>query len=132
MDGETCCATRKGGILLLNKLLKYSTKQQELSLSLFRCAEKARQKEHIEFLAVFGSATRDDFTEQSDIDLIVKFAAGQRVGFLRLLAIQDRLSEIFEGRSVDLHTLREIHPVIREHVQQQLVPIFQGRIISNG
>lgn len=82
------------------------------------------RQEHIESLAVFGSATRDDFSDQSDIDLIVQFAADQRVGLLRLLAIQDRLSKIFEGRSVDLHTLREIHPVIREHVERQLVPIF--------
>ena len=64
----------------------------------------------------------------SDIDLVVQFAADQRVGLLRLLAIQDRLSEIFEGRSVDMHTLREIHPVIREQVQQQLVPIFPARV----
>ncbi len=86
------------------------------------------RQEHIESLAVFGSATRADFAEGSDIDLVVQFAADQRVGFLRLLAIQDRLSVIFEGRSVDMHTLREIHPVIREQVQQQLVPIFPARV----
>jgi len=82
------------------------------------------QQEGIESLAVFGSATRNDFAEASDIDLVVQFAPGRRVGFVRLLAIQDRLSEVFEGRPVDLHTLREIHPVIRGQVQQQMVPIF--------
>ena len=82
------------------------------------------QQERIESLAVFGSATRNDFAEESDIDLVVQFAPDQRVGFVRLLAIQDRLSEVFEGRSVDMHTLREIHQVIRDQVQQQMVPIF--------
>ncbi len=82
------------------------------------------QQEGIESLAVFGSATRNDFAEASDIDLVVQFAPGQRVGFVRLLAIQDRLSEVFEGRTVDMHTLRELHPVIRGQVQQQMVPIF--------
>ena len=81
-------------------------------------------QERIESLAVFGSATRNDFAQESDIDLVVQFAPGQHVGFVRLLAIQDRLSEVCEGRSVDLHTLREIHPVIRSQVQQQMVPIF--------
>ena len=81
-------------------------------------------QERIASLAVFGSATRNDFAQESDIDLVVQFAPGQRVGFVRLLAIQDRLSEVCEGRSVDLHTLREIHPVIRSQVQQQMVPIF--------
>ncbi|WP_207654598.1 nucleotidyltransferase domain-containing protein [Sulfobacillus sp. hq2] len=55
------------------------------------------QQERIDSLAVFGSATRNDFREESDIDLVVRFAPGQRVGFVRLLSIQDRLSEIFEG-----------------------------------
>jgi len=58
------------------------------------------------------------------LDLVVQFAPGQHVGFVRLLSIQDRLSEIFEGRSVDMHTLREIHPVILRQVQQQMVSIF--------
>ena len=86
------------------------------------------QQERIDSLAVFGSATRNDFREESDIDLVVQFAPGQRVGFVRLLSIQDRLSEIFEGRSVDMHTLREIHPVIRRQVQQQMVSIFPPEV----
>ena len=86
------------------------------------------QQERIDSLAVFGSATRNDFREESDIDLVVQFAPGQHVGFVRLLSIQDRLSEIFEGRSVDMHTLREIHPVIRRQVQQQMVSIFPSEV----
>lgn len=82
------------------------------------------QEERIESLAVFGSATRMDFADKSDIDLVVRFAPGQRVGFIRLLTIQDRLSKVFEGRPVDMHTIREIHPVIRGQVHQQMVPIF--------
>lgn len=82
------------------------------------------QQERIDSLAVFGSATRNDFREESDIDLVVRFAPGQRVGFVRLLSIQDRLSEIFEGRSVDMYTLQEIHPVIRDQVRKQMVSIF--------
>ena len=82
------------------------------------------RQEQIEYLSVFGSATRDDFAPHSDIDLIVRFAPAQRVGFLRLLAIQRRFSQAFEGRPVDLHTWREIHPVIRDRVEEQLVPVF--------
>ncbi len=90
------------------------------------------QQERIDSLAVFGSATRNDFREESDIDLVVQFAPGQRVGFVRLLSIQDRLSEIFEGRAVDMHTLREIHPVIRGQVQHQMVSTFHRSSKPNG
>ncbi len=82
------------------------------------------RQELIESLSVFGSATRDDFAPHSDIDLIARFAPTHRVGLLRLLAVQRRFSQSFEGRAVDLHTWREIHPLIRDRVQEQLIPVF--------
>lgn len=68
----------------------------EVERHLPEAVEICRQ-EYIESLSVFGSATRDNFAPPSDIDLIVRFAPAQRVGLLRLLAVQRRISQAFEG-----------------------------------
>lgn len=65
------------------------------------------RKHHIRRLALFGSALRDDFGENSDIDLIVEFEAGQVPGLFRLCAMERELTA-FLGRKVDLRTPREI------------------------
>ena len=56
--------------------------------------------------ALFGSVLRDDFTSESDVDVLVEFAPGKTPG-LAFITIQDELSEIF-GRRVDLHTFSGI------------------------
>lgn len=68
-------------------------------------------------LAVFGSALRDDFRPDSDVDMLVEFAPGRRVG-LEYFTIQDELSRIV-GRRVDLNTRgwlseRFVHQVLSE------------------
>ena len=53
-------------------------------------------------LAVFGSALRDDFGPQSDLDFLVEFEPGQTPG-LRFVTMAAELSELL-GRHVDLLT----------------------------
>ena len=53
-------------------------------------------------LALFGSALRADFRPESDLDLLVEFEPGRRVG-LAFIRLQDDLSRLL-GRTVDLHT----------------------------
>ena len=53
-------------------------------------------------LSVFGSALRDDFGPESDIDVLVEFAPGRTPGF-RFVGIAAELSELF-GRPVDVLT----------------------------
>ena len=54
-------------------------------------------------LAVFGSALRDDFTPESDVDLLVEFEPGEVPGMLRISGMELELEEkVFHGRRVDL------------------------------
>jgi hypothetical protein len=53
-------------------------------------------------LALFGSVLRDDFRPESDVDVLVEFETGVRVG-LNFFEIERELSEII-GRKVDLNT----------------------------
>lgn len=65
-------------------------------------------------LAVFGSALRDDFGPDSDIDVLVEFESGRTPG-LAFFAIQDELSQKF-GRVVDLHTPASLSRYFRDEV----------------
>ncbi len=59
------------------------------------------RRHHIRRLALFGSALRDDFGPDSDIDLLVEFEPGTTVGF-RIFRVEEELSALFWGRKVDL------------------------------
>jgi hypothetical protein len=50
---------------------------------------------------LFGSALRDDFDAESDVDVLVTFAQGRGVRLDDLLDMEDELQTLF-GRRVDL------------------------------
>lgn len=60
------------------------------------------RRNRIRRLALFGSVLRDDFAPDSDVDVLVEFEPGTRVG-LRFFGMEQELSEIL-GRKVDLNT----------------------------
>ena len=69
---------------------------------------------HIRRLAVFGSALRDDFAIDSDVDVLVEFQKGQEPGFA-FFDMQDELSELL-GRKVELHTPNFLSRYFRDTV----------------
>lgn len=66
-------------------------------------------------LSLFGSALNDTFGPESDVDLLVDFQPGAKVGFLRLAGLQEELSDRI-GRPVDLVLKRGLKPLIRDRV----------------
>ncbi len=66
-------------------------------------------------LAVFGSALRDDFRSDSDVDLLVEFEPGTAVGFVALSRMQRELATLLR-RPVDLVPKQGLKPAIREAV----------------
>lgn len=66
-------------------------------------------------LSLFGSALREDFGPQSDVDVLVEFELDAAVGFLTLNRMARELSEIL-GKPVDLVPRRGLKPAIREDV----------------
>ena len=57
--------------------------------------------------ALFGSAVRDDFSPQSDIDALVSFAPHSGWGLFDHIQMKQELKELF-GREVDLVTRRAL------------------------
>lgn len=77
------------------------------------------RRHHIKKLAVFGSALRSDFRDESDIDVLVEFEPGQTPG-LAFFAMQEELSGIL-GRKVDLNTSQCLSRYFRDKVLQEAV-----------
>lgn len=65
-------------------------------------------------LAFFGSVLREDFHEESDIDVLVEFEPGVSVG-LSFFAMERELSELL-GRKVDLNTQAFLSKYFRDDV----------------
>ena len=61
------------------------------------------KRNRIRRLALFGSVLRDDFGPDSDVDVLVEFEPGTRVGMIRLAAMEFELGDLL-GRKVDLNT----------------------------
>ena len=74
------------------------------------------EKHGIRRLAVYGSALRDDFRPDSDIDLLVEFEPDRIPGLLGVAGMELALSELFAGRRVDLRTAEDLSPYFRQEV----------------
>ena len=70
---------------------------------------------HVQRLALFGSALRDDFGPESDVDLLVTFEPDVPIGFLTLGQMRRELMALF-GRPVDLVPQDGLKPQIRDAV----------------
>jgi predicted nucleotidyltransferase len=73
------------------------------------------RRHHVVELAVFGSALRDDFGPESDVDILVTFDPAARVSLFDLVDIADELTGIM-GRRVDLVTKTGLKSQIRQSV----------------
>jgi uncharacterized protein len=73
------------------------------------------QQHRIRRLAFFGSVLRENFHPDSDIDVLVEFEPGQRVGLIRFAGLELELSDIL-GRKVDLRTPADLSHYFRNEV----------------
>ena len=78
--------------------------------------EEFCRRHHVRKLALFGSVLRDDFRPDSDIDVLVEFEPGHVAGFFKLFDMQEELSKLFGGRTVDLRTPQELSRYFRDEV----------------
>jgi predicted nucleotidyltransferase len=93
-----------------------------LDLPLDRIAALCRQY-RVRELSLFGSALRDDFRPDSDLDMLVLFEPDAQIGFLELAALQDALADVV-NRPVDLVSKRGLHRVIRQQVLDEARVIY--------
>ena len=74
-------------------------------------------KYHISSLGIFGSIVRDDFTDESDIDIIVDFSAPIGIEFIDLA----NELELKFNRRVDLVSRGGIKPAYFSVIEPQII-----------
>lgn len=98
--------------------------QPRIAVPRERIAEFCRRN-HIRRLAFFGSVLREDFTPDSDVDVLVEFEEGKTPGFA-FFVMQDELSEIL-GRKVDLNTPGFLSDYFRGRVLDEAQTLYEQR-----
>ena len=66
-------------------------------------------------LSLFGSVLREDFGPDSDVDILVEFEPGTRIGLISFSGLEIELSKIV-GRKVDLNTPGFLSKYYREQI----------------
>ena len=73
------------------------------------------RRHHVRELALFGSVLRDDFADESDVDVLLEPGPEHQRKIAEFVAMQEELEAIF-GRKVDLVYKHLLKKYIREDV----------------
>lgn len=71
---------------------------------------------HIRKLSLFGSTLKGTNRPDSDVDLLVEFEPDATPGLLTMVRIERELSQLLNGRKVDLRTARDLSRYFRDEV----------------
>ena len=74
-------------------------------------------------LSLFGSSVRGETRPESDIDIMVEFQPGVRVGLIKFESLVEELAAL-AGRRVDLVTKRGLKPWVRPEVLRDARVIY--------
>lgn len=85
------------------------------------------RRNHILKLSLFGSALREDFRPNSDVDVLVVFEEGHAPGFFGLARMEEELSGLLGGRKVDLRTPQDLSHYFREEVLSSAAVQYDAR-----
>lgn len=79
------------------------------------------QKNGIKRAAFFGSIVRGEMTDESNIDILIEFEG--RKSLLDLAGLKLDLEDALKRR-VDLLTYRSLHPMLKDGILAEQVPIL--------
>ncbi len=84
------------------------------------------RRSHIRWMACFGSAVRDDFRQDSDVDFLVEFEPGRTPGW-EIVDIEEDLSALLGGRRVDIVNPKYLNHRLRERVLAEAEVLYEER-----
>jgi len=79
---------------------------------------------HVRRLSLFGSATGDGFSSDSDIDLLVEFDPEHLPTLLDIARMEAELSALLFDRKVDLRTYEDLSRYFRDEVVSGSVVVY--------
>lgn len=97
-------------------------RRPRVEISRGRLADLCR-RHRVRRLLLFGSALRDDFGPQSDVDLLVEFEPGTDPSW-RLPSVEKEFSEAFDGHPVEMVEAECLDKYIRRRVLDEAEEIY--------
>jgi uncharacterized protein len=73
------------------------------------------RRHHVRELSIFGSALRDDFRADSDVDLLVEFEPDAHIGLMEYGRMKQEFEALF-GREIDLVLKEGLRRFLRDEV----------------
>lgn len=99
---------------------------EKLRLSQTKLAALCR-KYGIAKLSLFGLASRNELTAESDVDLMVEFSPDSRASLFDITTMQDEFSAAFGGRKVAIATPEILrNPLRRDSIVPDLKLIYEA------
>lgn len=84
------------------------------------------RKWRIRKLSLFGSAVRDDFRPDSDVDVALSFDENSHWSLLDIVDIKEEFARLF-GREVDIVEIEAItNPIRREIILGSMQTVYEG------
>ncbi|MEN6611791.1 MAG: nucleotidyltransferase family protein [Methanoregulaceae archaeon] len=90
----------------------------DISGQILNIQEDLHKRFHVKKIGIFGSYSREEQREGSDIDLIVEFDTP--IGMMAFVHLKNLLENTL-GMRVDLVTPDGLHPLIRDQIMRDVV-----------
>ncbi|MDV0442471.1 nucleotidyltransferase family protein [Methanorbis furvi] len=97
----------------------YHSIKDDVLVKLKRELSFLSEKYGVATIGIFGSVSRGEDTQESDIDVLVTFQPGKK-NIRNYMGLADFLEELF-GRKVDLLTEAGISPYIKPNIEGELI-----------
>ena len=99
-------------------------KKQEIKNKVKKIIEKSDFKEDIKRASLFGSYASGKAKKTSDIDLLIEFKPTAKIGFFKLIEIQNNFEHSL-GRRVDLLTPEALSKYFKKEVLKKAEIIYE-------
>ncbi len=93
-----------------------------LPFDLGKIREVCRQND-VSMLGIFGSFVRGEATDESDVDLLVRFS--KRKSLLALIALERQIASLID-RKIDLLTEAALSPYLRDRILKEVQIIYEA------
>lgn len=94
------------------------TNLEQIKTIIHKHSDLLRDTYNVNKIGVFGSITRNEQKETSDVDILVKLS--QPIGMFKFIELEEFLSKVI-GRKVDLVTDKALKLAIKEDILQKVV-----------
>lgn len=96
--------------------------QRDEAIAILRAHEAELRRLGVQHLYLFGSTTRGDAREDSDVDLFFDYERG-KFGLFELMDVKEQTSRIL-GLKADIMTRDSLHRVLRSGIEASALQVF--------